>query len=129
MFDNLVANAVRSAIAAATAAVSVSVTVRRGDLSAALTCGLGQSRFDLTQGDQVVTEVSAIDLLFAVEDYDFGSGPVQPAEGDQYEVDDGTTVLTLEAMPYPPEPAWRYMDAYRSHYRIHTKQVDSEASA
>jgi hypothetical protein len=104
----------------------VSVTITRGNQSVETTCGLGQSRFDLVQGDQVVTQVSAIDLLFPVEAYDFGDGPVEPADGDLFEVSDGVTVLELEACPYPPEPAWRYMDRFRSHLRIHTKQIDAE---
>jgi hypothetical protein len=129
MFSNLVANAVRTAIAAATAAVSVSVTITRGQQSVQTKCGLGQSRFSLEQGDQVITDVTAIDLLFPAAAYDFGNGPVEPAEGDEYEVSDGITVLTLEAMPYPPEPAWRFMDRFRSHYRVHTKQIKAEAPA
>lgn len=128
MFDNLVANAVRTALAAATAAVSVRITIRRGNASVEVSGGLGQSRWDLDQGDTVIMQVPSIDLLFEADAYDFGAGPVEPLEGDLYDVDDGTTVLTLEACPYPPEPAWRYMDRFRSHLRVHTKQVDAEPS-
>lgn len=128
MFTNLVANAVRSALAAAKSAVAVAVTIRRGTDSVEVTAGLGQSRWELDQGNTVVMQVTSLDLLFAAADYDFGDGAVEPAEGDQYEVDDGVTTLTVEACPYPPEPAWRYTDRFRSHLRVHTKQVAAEAS-
>jgi hypothetical protein len=127
MITNLVANAVRTAIGAAKRAVAVDVTIQRGDDSVTTTAGLGQSRFELVQGD-VIKDVRSLDLLIAIDDYDLGDGAVTPAEGDRYEVDDGVTVITLEACPYPPEPAWRYTDRFRTAYRIHTKQV-KEADA
>ena len=127
MFANAVANAVRVAIVAAKQAVAVDVTIKRGDDSVSTTAGLGQSRFELIQGD-VIKDVRSLDLLIAIEDYDLGDGPVEPAEGDTYEVDDGVSVVELEACPYPPEPAWRYTDRFRTCFRIHTKQTGEAAT-
>lgn len=128
MIDNLIAKAVRRALSAATAAVSVPVTITRGDRSVSVTAGLGMSKWELDSGSPIMTEIRSTDLLFAAEDYDFGDGPVEPRDGDLYEIVDGQMTLTLEANPYPPEPSWRYMDRFRSHLRVHTKQVDEEVA-
>lgn len=124
---SLVANAVRIALGAAKQAVAVDVTIKRGETSVVTTAGLGQSRFELIQGD-VIKDVRSLDLLIAIDDYDLGSGPVIPADGDVYAIDDGVTVIVMEACPYPPEPAWRYTDRFRTCYRIHTKQTGEALS-
>ncbi len=63
------------------------------------------------------------DYLIPAASLNFGSGAVEPAEGDTItEVDplSGHT-YTFAVLPMGAEPAWRWSDPQRSTYRIHTK--------
>ena len=55
--------------------------------------------------------------------YDFGSGPVEPAEHDRItETINGVTQV-FDVMAPDAEPAWRWSDSGQTLLRVHTKRV------
>lgn len=103
------------------------ITIRRGELSAAIAAaGVGSTIFELEDlGEGVATRFESKDFLVATSEYDFGSGPVDPAEHDLIEEIDERLgrLITYEVSAPPPEQPWRWMDRWRGHLRIHTKRV------
>ena len=101
--------------------------------------GLGRySREDENDDDAIVTDDKLADFLIAVDDLVLDDERVEPLEGDTitYKIqhDDGDPhassgsadlqTITYRVMrPNIGEPAWRYTDATRSHFRIHAQLV------
>lgn len=128
--NNLLANMARVGVRTAIAATATVVTIQRGAAtSEPKTVGRGKtvSQF-VSAGEAFTSEEDREDFIIWPADYDFGSGPTPPAEGDRIIVDDGTTVATYEVNAPQPEPAFRYTDRFRTAWRIHTVLVAEEAS-
>jgi hypothetical protein len=96
------------------------VTYRRGASSSLVAATVGKTVFDLDDGGGAVLRVESRDYLILAADLSQGT----PQAGDRI-VDQG---VVYEVANFGSEPAWRYSDPYRRTLRIHTKQVDLEAS-
>lgn len=99
-----------------------SVTIERGGLSATnVSARIGRSedlRADQSAGLIVAHEVR--DFIIAAADYDFGSGPVEPADGDRIIDSSSGTAITYVARPITGQDSARWADRYGTSWRIHT---------
>lgn len=114
---------IKQGLARIRATAGESVTYRRGEETIALTAvpGAGTQRGQ----QQDVTRIdSQRDWMIAVEDLDFGSGPVPPERGDQIDFETDVATYTFEALPQDGEHVYRFSDSAMSQYRIHTKVVN-----
>jgi hypothetical protein len=67
------------------------------------------------------------DYLIRVADLVLGSNPAQPQRGDQIREIVGAQTLVYEVLAPGEEQPWRWADPHRQMFRIHTKQVATEA--
>lgn len=73
--------------------------------------------------DGVTIEFGDRDYLIPVSELQQNGTPFEPARGDRVtETIDGVE-LVFEVVSQTEEPAWRYSDATRAVYRVHTKQA------
>jgi len=102
----------------------VTVTYTRGAQSATLTAWVGNTLFARTLDEPGASVVwGERDYFIEVADLVLGGVAVQPARGDKItETIDGTTFV-FELQTPTGEPAWRYSDADRTRYRVHTKKA------
>lgn len=99
------------------------VTYRRGGLSLAVAATVGRTVFRLDVGPGVTERSEARDYLISAP---LVAALQQPQRGDQVIEEDATTRSTYEVMAPGREPVWRWTDADRRCYRIHTKLVKTE---
>lgn len=101
----------------------VQVTIARsGESSITVTAVRGRTAYDQegVDGDNPVSLRRRIrDYQIDAADYDFGSGPVEPARGDL--ITDGTD--TFRVLPDPGGHLFEYMDPGRTRFRVHTKET------
>ena len=113
-------NAIAQALKAATMATLRSVVYRRGADSVTFDAGVGRTEFEIESGDTLINRQETKDLLVEpISKLDFGAGAVEPATGDTFEVVEGSVTVTYEVRAPEPEPAWRFVDPFRTAYRIH----------
>ena len=107
---------------------AASVTYTRGSGSYALeaegvAATIGRTVFEVTDDYGLLTRVESRDYLIdAAELEAFG----EPQRGDQIRETLGGAVQVFEVMAPSGEDHFRYSDAYRRTYRIHTKRVGAE---
>ena len=93
-----------------------------------VTATLGQTIFAVDNGEGAAIGVESRDYLIRAAHLVLDGGPVLPRRGDRIqELQDGV-MFTYEIMAPGDEPVWRYSDPYRRTLRIHTKQIDVEAT-
>lgn len=130
--NNIMARAAQVAMNVARRATATAITVTRdgaAEPAEIVVAGRGQSVWEFAlAGDALTSQERREDFLIDPPDYDFGDGPVEPAEGDRIAVDDGQTITTYEVNAPPPEPAWRYTDRFRTALRVHARVVAEEPS-
>lgn len=85
---------------------------------------VGRTIFRLELGMGAVERVEARDYLIGAAHL-AGIGP--PQRGDRIIEGDGSARHTYEVLAPGREPPWRWADADRRCYRIHTKHLSSEA--
>lgn len=105
------------------AGVAVTYTRVSGE-TLTLTAWVGRTVFrrtESTPGPAVV--FGERDYLFAAADLVVGGAAATPARGDRIVETVGGVALTFEVVPPDGEPAWRYGDATRTTFRVHTKRV------
>lgn len=74
--------------------------------------------------DGISTRVNQTQFLAAPEAYDFGDGPVDPANGDQIVFELGTHEWRFEVRPpQSQEPCFVFNDPYSATLRIHGKLI------
>lgn len=96
------------------------IVYRRGDLNADIQAVRGESEFDRLESDgESRTLMKSVDWIMRLSDLDFGSGPVEPERGDTITTADGQV---FDLMPGRSENSWRWLNSYRTGYRIHTMQ-------
>jgi hypothetical protein len=93
-----------------------------------LAATIGTTVFQVDDGAGALLRVEARDYLVLATDLVLGSTPVLPQRGDRIRETQGTHVFVYEVVAPGDEPCWRYSDPYRRTLRIHTKQVDQEAT-
>lgn len=98
---------------------AVTVTYRRGQDSASVPAVLGQTQWAFVGPDGAEVEMATRDYIIRVSDLVLAGQPVSPQRGDV--IDEAGE--TFEVSAPVSEPVWRWNDAYRNAYRIHTNKV------
>lgn len=108
--------------------VATQVTYRRGADEATVRATIGRTLLKLDDGYGGVRMVwTDRDYLIRAVDMVLGGNPVQPQRSDQIREVVGTQTLVYEVLAPGEEPPWRWADPHRQMFRIHTKQVATEA--
>ncbi len=102
------------------------VTVSNGTQSVVIQATLESQRLLVSdgQGNTSVQRPDA-DFVFTAADLDFGSGPVEPADGWTVTVAFGAVNKQFKLMRVNQgqEPSWRYTDPFQTMIRAHTKYM------
>ncbi len=108
--------------------VATQVTYRRGTDEATVRATIGRTLLKLDDGYGGVRMVwTDRDFLIRAADLVLGGNPVQPQRGDQIREVVGAQTLVYEVLAPGEEPPWRWADPHRQMFRIHTKQIATEA--
>ena len=99
------------------------VTYARGGLSVAVAATVGKTTFEIDDGYGVLVRYESRDFLVLAADLILGDGPTTPERGDRIRETQGGTVFVYEVSAPGKEPCWRYSDAFRKTFRIHSKQI------
>jgi len=98
-----------------------------GDTIQELTAIPGESRFEQSDANGFTATIRVRDWLVEADQLDFGTGPVEPAEGDRIrETVGGKTYVHEVLSPGAGQAAWRWSDPGRHHLRIHTQLREVE---
>ena len=100
----------------------------RGGQSVELSATVGKTTFEVDDGCGVLVRHESRDYLVLAADLKFDDAPTLPQRGDRVRETQGGTVFVYEVTAPGNEPCWRYSDPYRKTLRIHTKQIDTEAT-
>ena len=93
-----------------------------GATTTTLLATIGRTEFEVVGDGGVMERTESRDFIIATADM-----PGAPARGDQIRETVGATVHLFEVMaPVQSAPAWRWADASRTAYRIHTRLVGTE---
>jgi len=96
------------------------VTYVRGETTASVVAVVGRTMHRVPRDFGLFEEVETRDYLIQVDDLTaFG----EPAAGDRIKDTLNAVVEIFEVMSPGDEPVFRYSDAYRKLFRIHTKHV------
>jgi len=80
---------------------------------------IARTEFEVTDGGGAIQRHESRDFIIAAADM-----PAEPARGHRIVETIGSRECVYEVMaPVQSEPAWRWADAARTSYRIHTKLV------
>jgi len=104
------------------------VAYQRGVESLDVLATIGQTVFQIDDGAGALLRVESRDYLITAADLVLGGSQSLPQRGDRIRETQGSQVFVYEVMGPGDEPPWRWSDAYRRTLRIHTKQVDQEAT-
>lgn len=105
---------------------SVDVVYERGAEQVAVKATVGKTEFELDDGSGVVVRIQSRDYLIHAADLQLGGAPTLPVAGDRIRETQGGTTFVYEVMAPGNEPHYRYSDAFRKLFRIHTKHVATE---
>ena len=93
-----------------------------GATSITVLATIGKTEFEVVGDGGVMERTESRDFIVATADL-----TQAPARGDQIRETVGPTVHLFEVMaPVQSAPAWRWADAQRTAYRIHTRLVGTE---
>ena len=98
----------------------------RGSRSADLLATVGKTAFEVDDGCGVLVRHESRDFLVLAEALVLGGVSTMPEHGDRVEETQGQRVFVYEVTAPGKEPCWRYSDAFRKTFRIHTKQVQAK---
>ena len=101
--------------------VSQSVTYSRGASSVAISATPGETELSTLDVNGFTLDFHSTDFIFPAADLDFGSGVVEPEEGDTISY----AGRTYEVLSVPGARHFRYSDPYRTILRVHTKITDT----
>lgn len=108
--------------------VATQVTYRRSTDEVTVRATIGRTLLKLDDGYGGVRMVwTDRDYLIRAADLELVDNPVQPQRGDQIREIVGAQTLVYEVLAPGEEPPWRWADPHRQMFRIHTKQVATEA--
>ena len=100
------------------------VTYRRGAQERVVAATVGKTTFEVLTAGGVLERIESRDYLIAASEL-AGLGP--PQRGDQVIEDSGGARHTAEVLAPGREPHWRWSDANRTCYRMHTKHLSTES--
>lgn len=98
----------------------------RGDQSVELAATIGKTTFEVDDGYGVLVRHESRDFLVLAADLILGGQMTTPERGDRIRETQGDRTYVYEVLAPGKEPCWRYSDAFRKTFRIHTKQIDAE---
>ena len=101
--------------------VSQSITYTRSSSSVTISATPGETEMSVVDVSGFTVDFHAVDFTFRASDLDFGSGVVEPEEGDTIEL----SGRTYEVLSVPGGRHFRYSDPYRTILRVHTKLIDT----
>ena len=103
--------------------LSKEIAYATGATTVTVLASVGKTEFEVVGEGGVMERIESRDFLVATADI-----LNTPARGDQIREALGTTVFVFEVMaPVQSAPPWRWADAQRTAYRIHTRLVGTEA--
>lgn len=93
-----------------------------GTVSTNIVATIGRTEFEVATEGGVIERTESRDFIVATGDLEEA-----PARGDRIREPRGALVYVFEVMaPVQSAPAWRWADATRTAYRIHTRLVGVE---
>lgn len=102
-----------------------SVTISRGDASTAgVTARVMSQEYQGEGEDGMTTTFISTDFVLGIDDYEFGSGAVEPRKGDRIARTIGSTAHTYEVLPAPNGRVCEWAEASGDEWKIHTKHID-----
>lgn len=108
--------------------VSQSVVYKRGAQSVTVTATIARTLFQADDGTGVIDRQEVRDFLIDVAELLLGGAATTPRRGDTIEWTIGGTLCTFEVgLGDRADPAYEYADAYRTKYRVHTRQLSGGA--
>ncbi len=119
---DLIANGAAWLAAQRAAHLSRDIGYVTGATTLTVKASVGRTEFEVVSEGGVMERTESRDFLVATADL-----PAAPARGDQVRETVGTSVHLFEVMaPVQSMPTWRWADAQRTAYRIHTRFVGTE---
>lgn len=100
----------------------------RGANRLSLRVTIGMTAFRQQDQNGVLIVERTRDYFVEAADLVLGGSAVVPARGDHIEETEGATVYIHEVLAPGGEPCWRWSGPDRTTYRIHTKEIDTEAA-
>lgn len=98
----------------------------RGGLAAEVLATIGKTTFEVDDGYGVLVRHESRDFLIIAVDLVLNGESIEPERGDRIRETQGETVYVYEVAAPGKDPCWRYSDAFRKTYRIHTQQIGAE---
>lgn len=94
-----------------------------GDLTASIVAVPGESRVEHTDQENFTAQHRVREWLIAVDDLDFGAGPVEPERGWTLKQTIGAKSYTWEFVPVAGKKLWRWSEPEQQTYRISSQLI------
>jgi hypothetical protein len=104
------------------------VTYVRGERSVELLATIGKTTFEVDDGYGVLVRNESRDFLILAADLILGGQQEEPQRGDQIRETQNQHVFVYEVSAPDKTHCWRYSDAFRKTFRIHTKQIEQQGA-
>ena len=102
------------------------VTYARGSQSVDIPATIGKTTFEVDDGYGVLVRHESRDFLLLTTDLVLGEQSILPQRGDRIRETQNQQIFVYEVSAPGKEPCWRYSDAFRKTFRIHTTEIDTE---
>ena len=102
----------------------VTIIYSDGTDTAVLTAVVGQTQFELDDGNGLLEVAESRDYLFQAADLELNDVVVEPSRGHTITEVIGGTSMVFEVMALAGEGCFRYSDVGRTRIRCHTKLTD-----
>ena len=102
---------------------SRTVTYQRGADTVDVPASIGRTTFEVDDGYGVVQKWESRDFLILAGDLILAGVQTLPQRGDRILETQASTTYTYEVLAPGKEPPFRFSDAFRKTFRIHTKQI------
>jgi hypothetical protein len=104
------------------------VTYVRGERSVELPATIGKTTFEVDDGYGVLVRHESRDFLILTADLILDVQQEEPQRGDRIRETQNQHVFVYEVSAPDKTPCWRYSDAFRKTFRIHTKQIEQQGA-
>jgi hypothetical protein len=104
------------------------VTYVRGERSVELPATIGKTTFEVDDGYGVLVRHESRDFLILTADLIFNGQQEEPQRGDQIRETQNQQRFVYEVSAPDKTPCWRYSDAFRKTFRVHTKQIEQQGA-
>ena len=107
---------------------SRTVTYERGVDSVDVPAVIGRTVFEIDDDHGAIERFESRDFLVQAADLVLAGIPATPERGDRVRETEGSVTYVYEVMAPAGQPHWKFSDAFRRTFRIHTKHVDTLGS-